>query len=267
MDESRKLDRTWLCSIVFSDIVNYSSQSVELQMKWKRYFNDVLLEALRAVPPDDRIMLDTGDGAAICFVGEPEVALLSTISMRNAFVDQARMSDAGHRTESHHHFLVDDQHGDKEDERPQEAGAVVLAGLRVGGHPTGVVVADHDDQAGAHDRQQGEQPRPPRAAGAPLVVMVIPHMGQFDADARYRSMYDFQFDETEVDWSRPQQQVHANSRAWACPSLTCCHSSAPEPMPISSISVRTPTLRQLGHQVVAHALASLLQQGGWLTAR
>src|SRR5438105_4612842 len=49
MDESRKLERTWLCSIVFSDIVNYSSQSVELQMKWKQYFNDVLTEALSSV--------------------------------------------------------------------------------------------------------------------------------------------------------------------------------------------------------------------------
>ena len=89
MDESRKLDRTWLCSIVFSDIVNYSSQSVEVQMKWKQYFNDVLTEALRSVPPDDRIVLDTGDGAAICFVGDPEVALLSTLSLRRSFVDQA----------------------------------------------------------------------------------------------------------------------------------------------------------------------------------
>jgi class 3 adenylate cyclase len=97
MDESRKLDRTWLCSIVFSDIVNYSSQSVELQMKWKRYFNDVLAEALKSVPPDDRIVLDTGDGAAICFVGEPEVALLSTLSMRCAFVDQAAKDGASPR--------------------------------------------------------------------------------------------------------------------------------------------------------------------------
>jgi class 3 adenylate cyclase len=97
MEESRKLDRTWLCSIVFSDIVNYSSQSVELQMKWKRYFNDILAEALRSVPPDDRIVLDTGDGAAICFVGEPEVALLSTLSMRSAFVDQAVKDDASPR--------------------------------------------------------------------------------------------------------------------------------------------------------------------------
>src|SRR4051812_11842836 len=97
MEESRKLDRTWLCSIVFSDIVNYSSQSVELQMKWKRYFNDVLAEVLRSVPTDDRIVLDTGDGAAICFLGEPEVALLSTLSMRRAFVDHAPQNGASPR--------------------------------------------------------------------------------------------------------------------------------------------------------------------------
>jgi class 3 adenylate cyclase len=97
MEESRKLDRTWLCSIVFSDIVNYSSQSVELQMKWKRYFNEVLAEALRSVPPDDRILLDTGDGAAICFVGEPEVALFTTLSIGSAFVDQAAKDDASPR--------------------------------------------------------------------------------------------------------------------------------------------------------------------------
>lgn len=87
MDETRKLDRTWLCSIVFSDIVNYSSQSVEVQMNWKRHFNNVLTDALRSVPIDDRIVLDTGDGAAICFLGDPEAALLSTLSMRRAFID------------------------------------------------------------------------------------------------------------------------------------------------------------------------------------
>lgn len=97
MEESRKLDRTWLCSIVFSDIVNYSSQSVELQMKWKRYFNDVLAEALRSVPPDDRIVLDTGDGAAICFLGEPEVALFTTLSVRCAFIDEAAKDDSSPR--------------------------------------------------------------------------------------------------------------------------------------------------------------------------
>src|ERR1700682_5978055 len=94
MDESRKLDRTWLCSVAFSDIVNYSSQSVDVQMKWKQFFNDVLAETLKPVPTDDRIVLDTGDGAAICFLGDPETALLSTLSMRTAFVGAAQADAA-----------------------------------------------------------------------------------------------------------------------------------------------------------------------------
>jgi hypothetical protein len=31
--------RTWLCSVVFLDIVSYSKQSVEVQMEWKERFN------------------------------------------------------------------------------------------------------------------------------------------------------------------------------------------------------------------------------------
>ena len=42
-------------------------------------------------------MLDTGDGAAICFLGEPEVALLITVSMRRTFVDHAPQNGASPR--------------------------------------------------------------------------------------------------------------------------------------------------------------------------
>lgn len=86
MDDSRKLDRTWLCSVLFSDIVNYSSQSVELQMRWKGFFNDVLSGALRSVPVDDRVVLDTGDGAAIAFLGDPEPAFACALALRSAYV-------------------------------------------------------------------------------------------------------------------------------------------------------------------------------------
>ena len=46
---------------------------------------------------EDRIVLDTGDGAAICFLGEPEVALLITVSMRRTFVDHAPQNGASPR--------------------------------------------------------------------------------------------------------------------------------------------------------------------------
>jgi hypothetical protein len=42
---------------------NYSSQSVELQMKWKDRFNGYLASAIVDVPEDKRVILDTRDGA------------------------------------------------------------------------------------------------------------------------------------------------------------------------------------------------------------
>lgn len=97
MDEKRNLDRTWLCTILFTDIVNYSSQSIEQQLKWKRFFNDQLGEALKGVPTDDRVVLDTGDGAAICFLGDPEPALLTSLTMQSAFALQADQTAPGAR--------------------------------------------------------------------------------------------------------------------------------------------------------------------------
>ncbi len=69
MADINKMNRTWLCSVVFMDIVNYSSQSTELQIKWKDRFNGYLASAIKDVPEDERVILDTGDGAATCFLG------------------------------------------------------------------------------------------------------------------------------------------------------------------------------------------------------
>ena len=78
--------------------------------------------------------------------------------------DQPRVADSGDRAEAHDHLLVDDQHRDEQDQGPQQRVPEVLAGLRVGRHPAGVVVADHDDQARADDRREGEEPAAPGAA-------------------------------------------------------------------------------------------------------
>lgn len=80
-DNVSKLNRTWLCSVLFLDIVNYSSQSVELQIKWKERFNGYLASAIKNVPEDERVILDTGDGAATCFLGAPEAAMFSALEL------------------------------------------------------------------------------------------------------------------------------------------------------------------------------------------
>lgn len=70
--------KTQIVSVLFVDIVGYSTRSVTQQVEIKRLFNAHLGEALSPVFPDDWILLDTGDGAAIAFLNSPEEALLTS---------------------------------------------------------------------------------------------------------------------------------------------------------------------------------------------
>ena len=76
--------RTLVCSIVFLDIVEYSTKPVAEQLLFKQAFNRLLSSALENVPARDRVVLDTGDGAAITFLGDPEDALFVAMSLRAA---------------------------------------------------------------------------------------------------------------------------------------------------------------------------------------
>ncbi len=75
-------DRTLVCSVLFLDIVGYSKKPVADQLQLKQSFNRALSEALEAVPPRDRVITDTGDGAAVTFFGDPENALFVALSIR-----------------------------------------------------------------------------------------------------------------------------------------------------------------------------------------
>src|SRR5579863_638007 len=97
MADPNKMDRTWLCSVVFMDIAAYSSQSVELQMKWKQRFNGYLAEAIKEVPESERVILDTGDGAAVCFLGAPEAAMFAALQLCGEFVADERDNKPGLR--------------------------------------------------------------------------------------------------------------------------------------------------------------------------
>ena len=69
--------RTLICSVVFIDIVDYSKKTVAKQLAIKSWFNELLGQALASTASEDRLILDTGDGAAICFPGDPEEALFT----------------------------------------------------------------------------------------------------------------------------------------------------------------------------------------------
>jgi class 3 adenylate cyclase len=75
--------RTLVCSVLFLDIAEYSRKPVAEQLQFKQAFNRILGEALEQVAPRDRIILDTGDGAAVTFMGDPEDALFAAMSMRD----------------------------------------------------------------------------------------------------------------------------------------------------------------------------------------
>jgi hypothetical protein len=62
--------RTLICSVVFLDIVEYSCQPVAQQIRLKDDFNALLSQALQDIAVTDRIILDTGDGAAISVLGD-----------------------------------------------------------------------------------------------------------------------------------------------------------------------------------------------------
>ena len=79
---------TLLCSILFLDIVGFSEHSVSDQMSMKEVLNRLLAHAIQDVNETNRIILDTGDGAALCFTGEPEDALFTALNLQSALKDE-----------------------------------------------------------------------------------------------------------------------------------------------------------------------------------
>jgi class 3 adenylate cyclase len=84
---TEELNRTLVCSVLFIDIVDYSKHDVAEQVRLKHRFNAVLSNALGNVEQEERVIIDTGDGAAIAFRGDPERALYVALEMFDANVD------------------------------------------------------------------------------------------------------------------------------------------------------------------------------------
>ena len=80
-----RANRTFICSVLFLDIAEYSKKPVSEQIQLKDRFNTLIAEAICDIAPNDRIILDTGDGVAINFLGDPEDALFVAMSLRESF--------------------------------------------------------------------------------------------------------------------------------------------------------------------------------------
>ena len=78
-----RYNKTSICSIVFLDIIEYSTKRDSEQIEVKNQFNALINNALKGIAETDRIILDTGDGAAIAFQGSPEDALFISLTIRD----------------------------------------------------------------------------------------------------------------------------------------------------------------------------------------
>lgn len=81
--------RTIIGSVVFLDIVEYSIESDARQMAMKNRLNAIISEAVAGIAEAERIILDTGDGASICFLGDPEDALFVGTAVMEAVRNEA----------------------------------------------------------------------------------------------------------------------------------------------------------------------------------
>lgn len=83
---NERLNKTSICSVVFLDIIDYSKKSVSEQIDDKSYFNSIINEAIKDTAQNDRIILDTGDGASIALLGAPEEALFVSLTIRDGLL-------------------------------------------------------------------------------------------------------------------------------------------------------------------------------------
>ena len=87
-----RINKTSICSVVFIDIIDYSKKPVSDQIAEKECFNALLTEAIKDVAQNDRIILDTGDGAAIALMGAPEEALFVSLTIRDGIIRKNKES-------------------------------------------------------------------------------------------------------------------------------------------------------------------------------
>lgn len=90
---NEKINKTSIGCILFLDIIDYSTKSVSEQIDVKNLFNSLINYSLKDIAQNDRIILDTGDGAAIALIGPPEDALFVALSIRDGV-----LKTNGHRS-------------------------------------------------------------------------------------------------------------------------------------------------------------------------
>lgn len=81
-----RINKTSICSVLFLDIIDYSEKSDADQIEIKNQFNDLINHSLKGVAQNDRIILDTGDGVAIAYMGSPEDLMFVALTIRDGIL-------------------------------------------------------------------------------------------------------------------------------------------------------------------------------------
>ncbi|MBI1173744.1 MAG: hypothetical protein GC139_00585 [Sideroxydans sp.] len=76
--------RSTIATVLFFDVVGYTKLPVARQIDLKGQFNELVSEFIKELAESQRIILDTGDGAAIGFLQHPEDALDVAMKFRAA---------------------------------------------------------------------------------------------------------------------------------------------------------------------------------------
>lgn len=87
-NSAQNVRKNVLGTVMFLDLVAYSKHSIDHQVVLKERFNELIIKALKGVPEASRIVIDTGDGAATCFLGDPEEALQSALLLRGLLLQK-----------------------------------------------------------------------------------------------------------------------------------------------------------------------------------
>lgn len=81
--------RTWLSCVTFLDVVGFSKRSIAGQLEIKENLDAAIRDQLAGANHDEYILLDRGDGVAVCFLGEPETAFFFALDLRNVLAAQS----------------------------------------------------------------------------------------------------------------------------------------------------------------------------------
>jgi lysophospholipase L1-like esterase len=114
-------------------------------------------------------------------------------------------------------------------------------------------------------RYLGEARDTAASVGAPLVLVSIPEMSQFDDDMHARAMANYRFREDEVDWDRPQRDLAGVAAADGVPMLDLLPEFRSMP-DRAELYLRLDThFTAYGHAVTAEAIAAYLEARGYVT--